>query len=68
MSMLNTAVDSAIAIAERRSGKLGASVYSGRTFAVIERAFMALKSSTWFVVASGFSNACSVEVRVRMLV
>ena len=54
MSMLNTAVDSAIAIAERRSGKLGASVYSGRTFAVIERAFMALKSSTWFVVASGF--------------
>jgi lipooligosaccharide transport system permease protein len=54
MSMLNTMADSAIAIAEKRAGKLGSSVYAGRTYAVMERAFLALKSSTWFIVASGF--------------
>ena len=54
MSMLNASVDSAIAVAERRANRLGAQVYSGRPMVVIERAFMALKSSTWFVVASGF--------------
>jgi lipooligosaccharide transport system permease protein len=54
MSMLNASVDSAIAMAQKRSGRLGATVYAGRPSAVIERAFMALKSSTWFVVFSGF--------------
>ncbi|MFM7014489.1 MAG: ABC transporter permease [Actinomycetota bacterium] len=54
MSMLNASVDSAIAIAERRSKKLGAGVYSGRSSRIIERSFVALKSSTWFVVFSGF--------------
>lgn len=54
MSMLNASVDSAIAIAERRNKKLGSSVYAGRGGSVIERAFMALKSSTWFIVLSGF--------------
>lgn len=54
MSMLNSAVDSAIAIAERRSKRLGSSMYAGRSLRVIERAFTALKSSTWFIVLSGF--------------
>jgi hypothetical protein len=54
MSMLNAGVDSAIAIAERRNKKLGSSVYAGRSSSVIERAFLALKSSTWFIVLSGF--------------
>jgi len=54
MSLINTSVDTAIAIAERRSGKLGAGVYSGRPKVVLERGFYALKSSTWMVVASGF--------------
>ena len=54
MSLINTAVDSAIAIAEKRKGKMGAGVYSGRPGVVIERGYYALKSSTWMVVASGF--------------
>jgi len=54
MSLINTAVDSAIAIAEKRKGKMGAGVYSGRPVVVLERGYYALKSSTWMVVASGF--------------
>ncbi|NBQ92627.1 MAG: ABC transporter [Micrococcales bacterium] len=54
MSIINATVDSAIAIAERRRGKLGAGVYSGRSRVVLERGLYALKSSTWMVVASGF--------------
>ncbi|MFM5903862.1 MAG: ABC transporter permease [Microbacteriaceae bacterium] len=54
MSLINTAVDSAIAIAERRRGKLGAALYSGRPQAVLMRNIYALKSSTWLVVLSGF--------------
>ena len=54
MSLINTAVDSAIAIAEKRKGKMGAGVYSGRPGVVLERGYYALKSSTWMVVASGF--------------
>jgi len=54
MSLMNAVANGAVAIAERRAGKLGAGVYSGRTSAVIERAYLALKSSTWLVVASGF--------------
>jgi len=54
MSLSNAAVDSAIAIAEKRKGKLGAGVYAGRPNVVLERGFYALKSSTWMVVASGF--------------
>jgi lipooligosaccharide transport system permease protein len=54
MSFVNAAVDSAIAIAEKRQGKLGAGIYSGRPNVVLERGFYALKSSTWMVVASGF--------------
>ena len=54
MSMVNAAVGSAVAIAEKRAGKLGAEFYSGRPTTMIERAFFALRSSTWIIVASGF--------------
>ena len=53
MSLIN-ATTSAIAIAERRRGKLGAALYSGRPQSVLMRNFYALKSSTWLVVLSGF--------------
>jgi lipooligosaccharide transport system permease protein len=54
MSMINLAVDSAVAIAERRSNKPGRSVYSGRARVALERNFMAFRSSNWIVVLSGF--------------
>lgn len=54
MSMLSAAADSAIAIAERRAGKPLAGLWAGRPSTMIERALLALKSSTWFVVLSGF--------------
>ena len=54
MSLVNAGVGSAVAIAERRSGKPLAEFYSGRPATMIERAMMALRSSTWIVVASGF--------------
>ena len=54
MSLINATVDSAVAIAERRSGRIGAEFYAGRTSAMIERAFMAFKTSSWMVVLSGF--------------
>ena len=54
MSLINASVDSAIAITERRSGKFGAEFYAGRATTMIERAFMAFKTSSWVVVLSGF--------------
>lgn len=54
MSMIHASVDSAIAIAERRSGKIGAEFYAGRTHSMIERAFLAFKTSSWIIVLSGF--------------
>ncbi len=52
--MINAAVDGAIAIAERRSGKIGAEFYQGRARTMIERSFFAFKTSSWMVVLSGF--------------
>lgn len=54
MSLINTGIDSAIAIAERRRGKLGSSLSAGRPQAVFMRNVYALKSSNWLVVLSGF--------------
>lgn len=54
MSLIGATYDSAIAIAERRANRAGASVYVGRSHAMIERNLMAVRSSTWFVVFSGF--------------
>jgi lipooligosaccharide transport system permease protein len=52
--ILNAAVDSAIAISERRIGKPGEQVFAGRPYVMIQRAFLAFKRSSWFVVLSGF--------------
>ena len=54
MSLINAGMDSAIAIAERRSGKLGSSIYSGRPGSVTLRNLYSLRSSSWAVVLSGF--------------
>ena len=45
---------SAIAIAEKRIGKPGEGIYSGRARVVLERSWIQFKSSAWMVVASGF--------------
>ena len=52
--LLNAAVDSAIAISERRIGMPGEQVFAGRPYVMIQRAFLAFKRSSWFVVLSGF--------------
>jgi lipooligosaccharide transport system permease protein len=44
----------AVEIAERRIGKPGEALYSGRAKAVLERSWMAFKSATWMIVLSGF--------------
>lgn len=45
---------SAIAIAEKRIGKRGEGIYSGRSRVVLERSWIQFKSSAWLVVLSGF--------------
>ncbi len=44
----------AVAIAEARIGKRGERFYSGRVPQLLERGFIAFKSSTWMIVLSGF--------------
>lgn len=47
-------LSTAVAMAERRAGKLGDKYYAGRSHAVLERSFIAFKSSTWVVIVTGF--------------
>ena len=47
-------LSAAVAIAESRMGKPGEKYYSGRSRAIMERAYIAFKSSTWMIVISGF--------------
>lgn len=47
-------LSAAVAIAEQRAGRLGDRYYAGRSRAVVERSYIAFKSSTWFVILSGF--------------
>jgi lipooligosaccharide transport system permease protein len=47
-------ISAAVAIAEARIGKPGEKYYSGRSRAIMERAYIAFKSSTWMIVFSGF--------------
>ena len=54
MSLINTGIDTAISIAERRRGKLGSALSAGRPQAVFLRNVYALKSSNWLVVISFF--------------
>lgn len=44
----------AVTIAERRAGKPVERYYAGRSHAVLQRSFIAFKSSTWIVIVSGF--------------
>ncbi len=44
----------AVEIADRRAGKPGERFYAGHARAVIERSFIAFRSSTWLVILSGF--------------
>jgi len=45
---------SAVEIADSRAEKLGHQLYAGRARAIIERASIALRSSTWVPIATGF--------------
>ncbi len=47
-------IATAVAIAEARMGTPGEKYYSGRSRAIMERAYIAFKSSTWMIVVSGF--------------
>jgi len=44
----------AVSIAERQANRMGAKHYSGRAHVILERSLVALKSSNWFPVVSGF--------------
>jgi len=50
----NIATSMAVQIAQKRSGKLGSGVYSGRASKLVERNFFAFKTSNWLVILSGF--------------
>ncbi|MEN9752741.1 MAG: hypothetical protein RL670_432 [Actinomycetota bacterium] len=54
MSLVNAAYVSAVAISERRRGKLAASIYAGRPTSTMQRNLLALRSSNWVAVFSGF--------------
>jgi lipooligosaccharide transport system permease protein len=45
---------SAVEIADARANKPGHQIYAGRARAIIERASIALRSSTWVPIATGF--------------
>ena len=50
----NLTVTTAVAIAEKRATKRGASVFSGRPHTMLERTWFAVKSSSWIIMVSGF--------------
>ena len=54
MSMILTSVSAAVAIAEKNANRPGSSVYSRRAWATLSRNFIAVKSSSWLIVLSGF--------------
>jgi lipooligosaccharide transport system permease protein len=47
-------ISAAVSIAERQANRMGAKHYAGRSHVILERSFVALKSSNWFPVVSGF--------------
>ncbi|MEN9714861.1 MAG: hypothetical protein RJA35_328 [Actinomycetota bacterium] len=44
----------AVQIAEKRSGRLGSGIYTGRAWRLVERNLYSFRSSNWMVVISGF--------------
>jgi len=47
-------ISAAVSIAERQANRIGAMHYAGRSHVILERSLVALKSSNWFPVVSGF--------------
>jgi lipooligosaccharide transport system permease protein len=47
-------ISTAVSIAERQANRMGAKHYAGRSHVILERSLVALKSSNWFPVVSGF--------------
>jgi lipooligosaccharide transport system permease protein len=47
-------ISAAVTIAERQANRMGAKHYAGRSHVILERSLVALKSSNWFPVVSGF--------------
>ena len=47
-------ISAAVSIAERQANRMGARHYAGRSHVILERSLVALKSSNWFPVVSGF--------------
>jgi lipooligosaccharide transport system permease protein len=47
-------ISTAVTIAERQANRMGAKHYAGRSHVILERSLVALKSSNWFPVVSGF--------------
>ncbi len=45
---------SAVVLADKRRGKIGEAIYAGRARSVLERSWIAFKSSTYLIVISGF--------------
>jgi lipooligosaccharide transport system permease protein len=52
--IINAAVDSAVAIADKRASRAYHDVYSGRARVLIQRSYFAMKSSSWLIILSGF--------------
>ena len=44
----------AVQLAEARRNRFGQSMYAGRARAILERSYLAFKSSTWVVILTGF--------------
>jgi len=47
-------ISAAVSIAERQAHRMGSKHYAGRSHVILERSLVALKSSNWFPVVSGF--------------
>jgi len=47
-------MSNAVAIADARANRTGHQIYAGRSRAIIERSLIALRSSTWVPIATGF--------------
>jgi len=47
-------ISAAVSIAERQANRIWAKHYAGRSHVILERSLVALKSSNWFPVVSGF--------------
>ena len=49
-----TAASLSVAIADRADRRLGAGIYARRAHAMVERFWIAFRSSQWMMIASGF--------------